>query len=106
MKAISEGSYYITTTDEEGVKWYLDATGYLVDDEEFACQFKVSKSTGGGLYNEGLLIDPGNGNHFTNVQLDNDGKAVLHSEKNNIVLNMNKQSPTSFQTQYIKIIVY
>ena len=96
MEAIKEGSYYITTTTETGEKYYLDASGYLTDVEEFACSFKVSKSTGGALYNEGLLIDPGTGQHFSNTKLEGD-KAVLNP--GNIVLNDAGQNRNDWERQ-------
>ena len=75
MAAFTDGSYFVTT-EVNGTKFYLGLSGDLTSDKPSGGIFKISKSTGGALYNEGLLIDPGNGQHFSNTTLSSD-KAVL-----------------------------
>ncbi len=71
MENIKEGQYYIKT-DVNGTSYYVDAAGYLVDEKDITCLFTISKAAGGDLYNEGILIDPGNGYHFSNPPLVGD----------------------------------
>ena len=80
MAAIEDDIYYITTTTEDGVKFYITTTGTLTTDKENEdAVFSISKVSGGGLYDIGLNINPGTGYHFSNTNLQN-SKAILHPE--------------------------
>ena len=69
MANIKEGQYYLKT-EVNGEALYVDQSGYVVNEKDYACLFTISKATGGNLYNEGILIDPNNGSHFSNPPLN------------------------------------
>ena len=71
MEAITEGSYFLTT-EVNGTKYYVTTGGGLTSMEDNAGLFAISKSSGGALYDMGILIDPGTGSHFSNSELEND----------------------------------
>ena len=77
MAAITDGLYYVTT-EVNGTKFYLGLSGDLTSDDGSAGMFKISKVSGGALYNIGLLIDPGTDpkQRFSNTTLT-DNKALL-----------------------------
>ena len=75
--ATIENDIYRISTEVDGVKWYITSNGGLVADQEAACLFTVTKVSGGALFDVGLNIDPGTGEHFSNTTLEND-KAVLN----------------------------
>ena len=77
MEAFTDGLYYITTTTEAGIKYYITMNGGLTDLEEEAHLFNISKDAGGALYDIGLFIDAGTGQYFTNTNLE-DSKAILN----------------------------
>ena len=76
MATITNGMYYLTT-DVSGTTFYVTSDGHLTSEKDYGCIFNISKVSGGGLYDIGILIDPGNGAHFTNTTL-NGNKANLH----------------------------
>lgn len=77
MAAITEGNFYLVT-DVNGTKYYVTLTGALTYEKSDAGLFAISKSSGGALYDVGILIDPGTGSHFSNTTLDGD-KAHLNN---------------------------
>ena len=76
MAAITDGAYYVVT-EVEGTKWYLTQSGYLVNDKDNAYLYAVSKVSGGGLYDKGILLET-NADHYSNPTKGGDDKAVLH----------------------------
>ena len=79
IAAIPSGAYYITT-EVDGVKYYVTASGSLeeryegIDASEGL--FTINQDKGGALYDVGWHIEGANG-HFTNTTLDG-SKAVLN----------------------------
>ena len=79
IAAIPSGAYYITT-EVDGVKYYVTASGDLeeryegIDASEGL--FTINQDEGGALYNVGWHIEGANG-HFSNTTLSGD-KAVLN----------------------------
>ena len=71
MASITDGGTYRIVTEVEGTKFYLAANGALTSDKAGSCIYTLNKSTGGGLYNEGIEIAGGNG-HFSNTTLSGD----------------------------------
>ena len=77
MEAFTDGLYYITTTTEAGIKYYVTMDGGLTDLQAEAHLFTIKKDAGGALYDIGLFIDAGTGQYFTNTNLE-DSKAILN----------------------------
>ena len=88
MNAITDGAYYLVTKVGE-TKWYVTQNGYLTNNKENAYLFAISKDTGGALYDDGILIEPGNGAHFSNTTLGDDDKAVLNPTETGYCQNAN-----------------
>ena len=72
MAAIKDGSYYLFT-EVDGIKYYVDHQGGLTEifdeNDREGFLFSVSKVSGGALYDVGILLDPGTGQHFSNSTL-------------------------------------
>ena len=79
IAAIPSGAYYITT-EVDGVKYYVTASGSLEERyegiEASEGLFTINQDEGGALYNVGWHIDGASG-HFSNTTLDG-SKAVLN----------------------------
>ena len=77
IKAVVNNLYYITTTAEDGVKYYITPNGALTAWEEEAGMFTVKQEDipetidAGRLYGTAWNLDPGTGYHFTNTTLTN-----------------------------------
>ena len=76
MAAITDGKYYLVV-EADGNKFYLTQDGAFTKEKENAYKYSVSKVSGGTLYDVGILLDPGNGAHYTNTNLNNN-YAELH----------------------------
>ena len=81
IAAFPSGAYYITT-EVDGIKYYVTASGSLEERTEFLEAedglFRIEQVTGGALYDVGWHIEGANG-HFSNTTLA-DSKAVLNPE--------------------------
>ena len=79
IAAFPSGAYYITT-EVDGVKYYVTASGSLEERydgiEASEGLFTINQVSGGALYDVGWHIEGANG-HFSNTTLSND-KAVLN----------------------------
>lgn len=79
IAAIPTGAYYITT-EIDGVKYYVAATGALEERTEYSETsdglFTINQVSGGALYDIGWHIEGANG-HFSNTTLV-DSKALLN----------------------------
>ena len=71
MAAIENGGNYRIVTEVNGTKYYVAANGAMTSTKGAGAIFTLNKSTGGGLYNEGIEIAGANG-HFSNTTLLND----------------------------------
>ena len=76
MAAITDGKYYLIA-EADANKFYLTQDGAFTKEKENAYKYSVSKVSGGALYDVGILLDPGNGAHYTNTNLKNN-YAELH----------------------------
>jgi hypothetical protein len=81
IAAIPSGAYYITT-EIDGIKYYVTATGALEqryeDTDTSEGLFTINQVSGGALYDVGWHIEGANG-HFSNTTLV-DSKALLNPE--------------------------
>ncbi|MCR5851793.1 MAG: discoidin domain-containing protein [Bacteroidaceae bacterium] len=80
IAAFPSGAYYITT-EVDGVKYYVTASGSLEERydgiEASEGLFTINQVSGGALYDVGWHIEGANG-HFSNTTLSDDSKAVLN----------------------------
>lgn len=72
MAAIVDGDTYYIATEVNGRMFYVTLAGALTSDEDNAGLFTFQKTSGGALYDVGIKIEGGTGNHFSNSTLEND----------------------------------
>ncbi|MBQ7181990.1 MAG: discoidin domain-containing protein [Bacteroidaceae bacterium] len=71
MAAIVDGDTYYIATEVNGRMFYVTLAGALTSDEDNAGLFTFQKTSGGALYDVGINIEGGTGNHFSNSTLEN-----------------------------------
>ena len=72
METITDGESYYIATEVNGNKYYVTTGGGLTNLEDNAGLFKVTKTTGGALFDVGLKLDGGTNSWFSNSTLTDD----------------------------------